>query len=161
MFKASLDKVAKLTPTVMVVFSVVIVLISLFVRVESFALVVLFPSVFLLIIVFLCYLYQPLGYEVDDDSLQIVRRIGKFSIPRNTIEKVSPLTPQDLGFAWRMAGNGGVFGYTGWYSSGKIGKMRWFVTQRNNYVLVETTQGAKYLLSPDDASGLINTLHSN
>lgn len=103
-------------------------------------------------------MYQPLGYIVETNSLHIVRRIGKFTISRKTIEKVIPLTAEDLGFAWRMAGNGGVFGYTGWYSSGKIGKMRWFVTQRKNYVLVETSKGSKYLLSPDDDQGFIKSL---
>ena len=158
MFKASLDNVAKITPVVMIFFCIGFLMVSSFSSGDSLKYIVLFPSIILLVIVFLCYLYQPLGYLIDADSLHIVRRIGKFTIARNTIQKIIPLTTEELGFAWRMAGNGGVFGYTGWYSSGKIGKMRWFVTQRTNYVLVETSKGSKYLLSPDDDARLVKAL---
>jgi hypothetical protein len=155
MFIASLDKVAKLTPVVMIFFSVAIVLISLFADVNSFKFVLLFPSILILSIVYVCYLYQPIGYTLEADSLHINRRIGKYTISRNSIEKVFPLTTEELGFSWRIAGNGGVFGYTGWYSSGKMGKMRWFVSQRKNYVMIQTNDIKKYLLSPDDVEGFL------
>ncbi len=84
--------------------------------------------------------------------------MGKFFISRKDIASIRPLSESELGGEWRMAGNGGVFGYTGWFSSGKIGKMRWFVTQRKNYVLIELNSGSKILLSPDDVGGFMESM---
>jgi hypothetical protein len=73
---------------------------------------------------------------------------------------MSAISEAELGRAWRMMGNGGVFGYTGYYSSSNIGKMRWFVSQRKNYVLITMNNDSKFLLSPDDVAGFLAATQS-
>jgi hypothetical protein len=110
---------------------------------------------FFAVILFFTFLYAPLAYEITNDHIAIVRRIGNFNIPRTEIVSVQALSKQDMGLAWRTMGNGGLFGYTGWYASQKQGRMRWFVSQRNNYVMIVLANQKKYILTPDDVEGFM------
>lgn len=103
----------------------------------------------------IAYLYSPQTYIVSEDSIGIKRKAGIFSIKRNTIKSVEVISSEALGMKWRMMGNGGLFGYTGWYAT-KIGTTRWFVTQRKNYVLISTHDKKKIILSPDDVQGFVD-----
>lgn len=155
MFKASLDNLAKYLPFVLIGF-VLLIFITLGVTIENGPIsVALIPALPICIITLIAYYYSPLYYEVDMDSIAVVRKAGKFFIARKDIKSINAITENQLGTAWRMMGNGGVFGYTGYYSSSNIGKMRWFVTQRKNYVLIILNNDSKYLLSPDDVAGFL------
>lgn len=158
MFKASLDKMAQVIPALMVLLSFGMLTLPYFTDDMTFELITIFPTLLILVIVFISYLYSPQGYEINLDSIAVVRKMGKFFISRKDIASIRPLSESELGGVWRMAGNGGVFGYTGWFSSGKIGKMRWFVTQRKNYILIELNSGKKILLSPDDVGGFMESM---
>lgn len=158
MFKASLDKMAQVIPALMVLLSFGMLTLPYFTDDMTFELITIFPTLLILVIVFISYLYSPQGYEINLDSIAVVRKMGKFFISRKDIASIRTLSESELGGVWRMAGNGGVFGYTGWFSSGKIGKMRWFVTQRKNYILIELNSGKKILLSPDDVGGFMESM---
>ncbi len=158
MFKASLDKMAQVIPALMVLLSFGMLTLPYFTNDKTFELITIFPTLLILVIVFFSYLYSPQGYEINLDSIAVVRKMGKFFISRKDIASIRTLSESELGGVWRMAGNGGVFGYTGWFSSGKIGKMRWFVTQRKNYILIELNSGKKILLSPDDVGGFMESM---
>lgn len=153
-FKASLGLGSKIISSLFLIFTVVMLIISynLF-QTEAFPLFVM--GGFFSVILFFTFLYAPLSYEINNDHIAIVRRIGNFNIPRNEIVSVQALSKQDMGLAWRTMGNGGLFGYTGWYTSQKQGRMRWFVTQRNNYVMVVLANQKKYILTPDDVDGFL------
>ena len=113
----------------------------------------LFPVVLLFITFVITYLFQPLKYIVESDRIEIVRRFNKFKIAKSDILSVEKLSNDDMGMAWRTFGNGGLFGYTGWFTSRSQGKMRWFVTQRNNYVRITLQNHKVIILSPDDVNG--------
>ena len=113
----------------------------------------LFPVVLLFITFVITYLFQPLKYIVESDRIEIVRRFNKFKIAKSDILSVEKLSNDDMGMAWRTFGNGGLFGYTGWFTSRSQGKMRWFVTQRNNYVRITLQSHKVIILSPDDVNG--------
>ncbi len=51
---------------------------------------------------------------------------------------------------YRILGNGGLFGYTGYYRNSTFGNMRWFATQRKNYILIEKNNGQKIIITPDE-----------
>ena len=113
----------------------------------------------LLIIIFgIAYLYRPLEYSIEQASLSIKRPINTVEIALNDIKKVTPLTDTDLGMAIRLFASGGFCGYYGFFYSFKLGKMWWYVTQRKNYVLIQTTNNTQYLLSPNEPQDLINAL---
>jgi roadblock/LC7 domain-containing protein len=160
MFKASLDNLAKYLPFVLVGF-VLLIFITIGVTIENGSIfVALLPALPICIITIGAYYYSPLYYEVEMDSIAIVRKAGKFFIARKDIKALSAISEAELGRAWRMMGNGGVFGYTGYYSSSNIGKMRWFVSQRKNYVLITMNNDSKFLLSPDDVAGFLAATQS-
>lgn len=157
-FKASLDKLSKLIFVgVLVLFVFTILFIGIALKDQPLALV--FPLLILSVTLIGTILYSPLRYIVSDEGIHIVRRINIFSIEGKTIDQVVPISKADLGTAIRMAGNGGMLGYTGWYTS-KIGKTRWFVTQRKNYILIKTTDKKQYLISPDDPEGFLLATHA-
>ncbi|MCC6448762.1 MAG: hypothetical protein IT215_08785, partial [Chitinophagaceae bacterium] len=117
-FKASLDLASKI-----ITWSL-----TGFILVYSFLLkdinpLILLPILIILPILIFTYLYQPLGYEITIDYIEIHRRVNKFYIPRNEIESVMVLHHNELGRTWRTMGNGGLFGYTGYYNSSKFGNM--------------------------------------
>lgn len=107
----------------------------------------------------IAYLYRPLDYSVEKNTLSIKRPINTILIDLHDIKKVTALTDTDLGMAIRLFASGGFCGYYGFFYSFKLGKMWWYVTQRKNYVLIQTTNGAQYLLSPNEPQDLINALH--
>lgn len=158
MFRASPDKLSKLIPAAMVLFSLLMAGIGFALENTDYLIIDALPAVFILVLTGVCYLYSPKGYSVNSSFIFVHRLAGKFPISRQEIASVREIDPREMKRAWRMAGNGGVFGYTGWYSSSNLGKMRWFVTRRDRAVLVEMQSGRKYLLSPDEPQALLDAL---
>ncbi len=157
-FEASLDKLSKLIFVgVLVLFAFTILFIGIALKDQPLALV--FPLLILSITLIGTLLYSPLRYIVSDEGIQIVRRINTFTIEGKMIDQVIAISKEDLGIALRLAGNGGMLGYTGWYTS-KIGKTRWFVTQRKNYILIKITDKKQYLISPNDPEGFLLAVHA-
>ncbi len=100
------------------------------------------------------YFYSPQLYSVGNNRIEIIRTAGKYVIVKEEIHSIQSITKKEMGTVWRLFGNGGLYGYTGWFST-SIGKMRWFVTQRKNYVLIQMKDYKKFLLSPDDVEGFL------
>lgn len=154
-FKASLDKLAKTLPILLIGFTLAVFLTVFVVIHEPIRFIVFYPILVLVGVSVFTYLYSPLGYNVLDDRIEIKRRINHFIIKRSEVESIQALSKEEMGMAWRMAGNGGMFGYTGYFKSKSQGSMRWFVSQRNNYVLLTLKKRGKIVLSPDDVQGFI------
>lgn len=111
--------------------------------------------ILLLLLPVITYLYRPKAYMLDGQNFYISRIAGSFRIPLSVITTVQQIPNSDLRFSIRTFGNGGLFGYTGYFRNSKLGKMRWFVSQRKNYVLIETNDGAKFVVSPDEPGQLL------
>lgn len=154
-FKASLDKLAKTLPMILIVFSLVVFLTLFFAIKDAMHFIFFYPLFILLGVSIGTYLFSPRGYEVFHDRIEIIRPINRFIIPRSDIAHIQPLSNNDMGKVWRMAGNGGMYGYTGYFTSKAQGSMRWFVSQRKNYVLLTLRKRGKIVLSPDDILGFI------
>lgn len=107
------------------------------------------------------YLYSPYAYEIGAHDLIIHRKIGVVQYSLLSIKEVHVMEYSDLGFVIRTFGNGGLFGYTGWYYSKKIGKMRWYARQRKNIVLLTLSNGKKILLTPDDREAFVEELRAS
>ena len=116
-----------------------------------------FITPIILIILFIAmYLLKTLSVSVADDSITINRKIKPVVIEFSEIASIRRV--DDMKFAMRTFGNGGLFGYTGMYYKKGIGSMTWYCTQRQNYILIEKTGGKKLVVTPDDADGFMQEI---
>ncbi|HQW45432.1 MAG: hypothetical protein IPI22_05910 [Bacteroidetes bacterium] len=156
-FNASLDKLSKLVTAIIAITSLVLIVVGV-IKMQEDAQLLIFPISLLSVTLFITFLYAPLGYEINPQNLSIIRRVNSFVIPRSEILSIEPLSDDEMGRAWRLFGNGGMFGYTGWFSSSKQGRMRWFVSQRKNYIAITLQNHKKYIVSPDDVDGFMQAM---
>ncbi|HMT34671.1 MAG: hypothetical protein IPL09_05730 [Bacteroidetes bacterium] len=156
-FNASLDKLSKLVTAIIAITSLVLIVVGV-IKMQEDAQLLIFPISLLSVTLFITFLYAPLGYEINPQNISIIRRVNSFVIPRSEILSIEPLSDDEMGRAWRLFGNGGMFGYTGWFSSSKQGRMRWFVSQRKNYIAITLQNHKKYIVSPDDVDGFMQAM---
>jgi len=113
-------------------------------------------SVFVML---LCFAYAPRGYELAGRSILVKRVAGAARIPLDDVREARRATPDDFLGCVRLGGSGGLFGYYGLFSTAKLGKSTWYVTNRSNSVVVIT--GAKtVLVSPDNPEAFLETLRT-
>ncbi|MFM2385473.1 MAG: hypothetical protein RL660_230 [Bacteroidota bacterium] len=113
----------------------------------------------LLIITFVgCYLFWPIKYILDKENLCIVRKIGTKKYELSTLKSATAISKKDMGFVLRVFGNGGIFGYTGKFTSKTYGRMNWYVTNQANLILIELKDGDQICISPDDVAGFVKGL---
>jgi hypothetical protein len=156
-YKASLDTLGK-------IISVVVIIIFLFIGQRSIralfvasgdAIIILVHGgllIFMAVTLLFCSLYSVQGYGLYDNEL-IIRRPYKDRIINLTdIAEVRPVEHSEFLGTIRTFGNGGFFGYYGWYYNTRLGKMHWYVTQRKNRILIRRNNGEKIIISPDDSS---------
>jgi hypothetical protein len=115
-------------------------------------------SVVLFIIFLGCFYFWPKSYELTQDELIIHRQFSKVIILRSDLASAEAIPKKEMGFVIRALGNGGIFGYTGNFTSKNYGRMRWYVTSQQNIVLLTKKDGAQICISPDDVVGFVETL---
>ncbi len=118
-------------------------------------------TLFIMMLPVITFFYRPKSYLITEDSLQICRIVGNYRIPYTVINKVLRASKDDMRFTIRTIGNGGLFGFTGNFRNSRFGRMRWFVTQRKNYVIIETNDNKKIVISPDEPEKLALDLQKN
>jgi hypothetical protein len=111
------------------------------------------------VIVFFCYLYAPVAYELAGDQLTVRFRSGQKVFP--AVTGCSSLTAR-LPMGLRLWGNGGLFAATGIFWNKAWGVYRAYVTSARyqDYVLVET-QTHKVLISPENPEEFVRTWASS
>jgi hypothetical protein len=128
-------------------FSTVISLSSL-----SIILAVFIPSVSLIVLL-VPYLFKPKGFRLKIKELTIERTINAITIPYEQISRI-----QRGNWTWkaiRLGGSGGLYGYLGLFHFFGIGRVWMYVTNRHKMVLIETDNGKKYAISPEDPDDFI------
>ena len=50
----------------------------------------------------------------------------------------------------RVFGVGGLFGYFGLFRNSRYGTMIWYATRRDQFVVIERSNGKTIVLTPDD-----------
>lgn len=146
-YKASLDSLTKILSV-----SVVFFLVGMFVYLWQFRENngVLIPLLILIPIFIVVYLYSPQYYLLDDSNLKIVRIASNVTVKLSDITKITGVEKRELGFGIRTFGSGGFLGYYGKFTYDKIGKVTLYATQRKNMVLIDTKDGKKIIITPDD-----------
>ena len=114
---------------------------------------------FELCVILLSYAYSPQSYVVSGPTILIKRLIGTVRVPLEGIRELRVGTDADFRRCIRLWGNGGFFGYYGWFRTARLGKCRWYMTNRKNSVIV-VTDGGTIVLSPSDVAGFIASVRS-
>jgi hypothetical protein len=143
-FSASYDLTTKIISGLMF-----LVLLTAMVAAHSFAIACLS-----LLILVVCVAYSPRGYEIEGQTILVQRLAGAARVTLQGVRDARRTTPEDLRGCIRLWGSGGLFGYYGLFRTAKLGKSTWYVTSRNNSVVV-ITAAKTVLLSPDDPDGFL------
>lgn len=106
------------------------------------------------------YVYRVTGYTLTAGELIIHRPISDVTYSLHTIESVRIVTKEQLKFTIRTFGVGGFWGYFGKFYNSVYGKMTWYVTRRDQMVLIKTDNNI-ILLSPDDIDSFIKDLEKS
>ncbi|MBZ5856821.1 PH domain-containing protein [Flavihumibacter profundi] len=154
-YKASLDNLAKgITIGVTVLFAFIIIGQYSIIK-DAGRAIPIYTTVGLVLVYFIAYAFRPIHYVFTPDKLIIHRLISDVKIDCSQIRSVELLEKEQIGMAIRTFGVGGLFGYFGKFASRKLGSMTWYATRRNNYVLVQTMDNKKIILTPDEPEGLV------
>lgn len=114
----------------------------------------LVPPVILCVTIF----FAPLGYTVHA-GLILVNRMGRpVVIACRESAEIRRMNAAEIGFAVRIVGSGGFFGWFGRFYSRRLGRFRAYITNRNAFVLVTQTDGTKIVLSPSPADVFVETV---
>jgi hypothetical protein len=148
-FAASYDRTTK-------IISIVVCLGFLAVIVAVHNIVLTSLSVLILVV---AYAYSPRGYVLADRSILVKRMAGAVRVPLGEIREARRASLDDFRGCVRLWGSGGLFGYYGLFTTDKLGKCTWYVTNRSKGVVVIT--GAKTVLfSPDEPDGFLDTIRT-
>ena len=163
-FPSSLDKIATLVPYFLVALALLIAVPEYFNLKQGNAV----PWEYWLAIAPVCtiilgldiamYFLKPISVNIEADTIVIDRKVMPVRIGFSAIKEIRTVDNADMRMSIRTFGNGGVFGYTGLYYNRKMGSMRWYCTQRKNYVLIVTTKGKKMIVTPDEPESFMNVL---
>lgn len=143
-FDAHLDSTAK---AISVVVCVLLAVVAWMVHIIYIA--ALFP-----LLICFTLLYAPQGYAIRGGYIVIKRFAGSVQVPLSDIRSLRRGTDDDFRGTVRLWGNGGLFGYFGLFSTSKLGKCSWYVTNRANTVIL-VTSGKTLVLSPDDPASFV------
>lgn len=158
-YSASIDKTTKI---------ITVGLTALFVGISVFefltfsaeATIGAFVSTAILLAVYCgAYIYRPVGYSLTEETLIVHRPISDVDYSLQTLDSVQIVTKEQLKFTIRTFGVGGFWGYFGRFYNSVYGKMIWYVTRRDQLVLIKT-DNKTILLSPDDIASFTLRLKS-
>jgi len=110
-----------------------------------------------LLILVVSFAYSPSGYTLDGPDVLVRRRIGKVRI--GGVSAARRATADDLAGAVRLFASGGMFGYYGLFRNSKLGSTWWYVTDRDQAVVL-TSNGKDVLVSPDDPDRFLAMLNA-
>lgn len=114
--------------------------------------------ILLALIFIVVYLLSPQHYIVDGKTLQVVTKFKTFNYDLEKLEKAQSVTKDEMGFLIRIFGNGGLFGYTGFFTSKHFGRMQFWVTDTNKMALLIFAGNKKIVISPKETDSFIKAL---
>jgi hypothetical protein len=101
--------------------------------------------------------YAPTGYRLAADGVHVERRAAPAVIPYRSIRAVDRLPRRVAGIS--MTGSKGVFGHFGRFWNTQLGFYRLYLTNRDDVVWLETTDGL-VALSPDRADEFVDRVRA-
>lgn len=148
-FTTSLDKFNKITTIFVSTILLMVLMLVFFLTPADGQDVAKSISIIPIIAFIAVYLLRPNNYSVSADKLLIHRMINNIEIDRNNIQSVQEIDESKVKNSLRTFGVGSFFGSFGKFWNATLGNMTWYVTRKNNFVLVETKDQRKIILTPD------------
>ncbi len=108
-----------------------------------------------MVILLVPLLWAPRGYILRNNLIIVKRLIGDLEIIVSKEAKIWKWT----WWGGRLWASGGLYGYFGIFIFKGIGTVRMYATNRNDLVLVEDVRNTKYLVSPENVDGFIDSLN--
>lgn len=158
-FTTSLDKFNKITTSAVLVLIIGIVGFVIFENEESGQRILIYTAIPMVIFSLIAYLFRPNNYAISEDKLLIHRMIKDVEIKRDNIKSVEIIDESKVKNSIRTFGSGGFFGSFGKFWNSTLGSMTWYVTRKNNFVLVETNDQKKIILTPDNPEKFVAFLN--
>ena len=113
------------------------------------------PFAFIIILV-ITYGFSPKGYAFEDRKLVIYRPFQNKFYSTEDILNVSFVDRKELKNSLRVFGVGGLFGYFGLFRNSRYGTMIWYATRRDQFVVIERSNGKTIVLSPNDPNSFVS-----
>ncbi len=148
-FTTSLDKSNKIMTILLFLVVIAALVPGIIFTPEEAQFTIIFTVILVVSLLVIAFLIRPNNYSVSPDKLLIHRIIKDVEINRNNIQSVQEIDESQIKNSLRTFGVGGFFGSFGTFWNDKLGKMTWYVTRKNNFVLVETKDQKKIILTPD------------
>jgi hypothetical protein len=159
-YKASLDNLAKgVTIGVTLLFACIIFAQYSIIK-DAERTIHIFTRVALLLIYIIPIALRPIDYTLSADQLIIHRLLSDVKIDRNQIKSVEYVEKDKMGWAIRIFGVGGLFGYFGKFASKEMGNMTWYATRRDKTVLVTTISNKKIIVTPDEPEAFVANFYN-
>jgi len=108
-------------------------------------------------LLFFTYIFSIQSYQITEEKLIIKRPLPGLNkeILLSEIESVKLISKEDLNGTIRTAGDGGLFGYYGYFFNKKLGNFTMYATNNKNLiVLIVGELKTEIVVSPDDATML-------
>ncbi len=146
---ASLDTTAKIISAFVLVLALVLTVTGLRERGNSswWGSLLAFGIIDTILIV--CLLYATRSYEIKDGKLIVKRWINNKTYDLKKLQHVKPYKEIKNGFSVRTFGNGGAFGYWGWFYNNGFGKYFMLATSMKNLLILNFTD-QRIGISPDN-----------
>jgi hypothetical protein len=118
--------------------------------------IVLVPTLLVPLVPVGAWALAPKAVALEGGELRVIRRAWRDAAwPLARVESVEILPPRALRGAIRSFGNGGLFGYYGWYY--RKGAFRLFATRLDRLVELRI-EGKRVVVSPDDPARFVEGL---
>jgi hypothetical protein len=159
-FTTSLDKFNKITTSAVLILVVVIIGVAVDLTGQSDPEILWITIIPIALICLITYSFRPNNYTISDDKLLIHRLVGDVKIMRNSIKSVEIVDEAKVSNSIRTFGVGGFFGSFGKFWNSELGKMTWYVTRKDNSVIVILNDKNKIILTPDEPDEFVFALSS-
>jgi len=106
--------------------------------------------------IFISLLFTVRGYVIIGNSLLIRRLLWNTDINISMLESAE-FDPKAMSGSIRTFGNGGLYGFSGKYRSGKLGSFKAYVTDFKNCVIIRTAEQT-IVVSPLNPEYFVETL---
>lgn len=160
MYKTSLDKKAIiLTALITVIFICIIVM--------KFSLITdegkdgaYYTSITCLIIYFLAFAFRPKGYQLTNTEVIIWRPLMNAHIKREDVLEAEVADDKAINGSFRRFGVGGLWGYYGEFYNFSLGRMIWYATRKDKFVLLKTKK-ENIILTPDNPEVFVEDIKNS
>ena len=113
-----------------------------------------------LLILLTCGLFTVRGYRISRGHLLIRRLAWNTRIGLADLRAVN-VFPGIMQSSIRLCGNGGLYGFTGWFRNPQLGVYKPYVTDLNRVVVLQFENRGPIVISPDEPVRFVNALRSH